>query len=428
MIRAQRFGRGMVLAIGVGAVLTAASCAGLERNADDDGFGTGGVFSPPAGGSLSVSGGATNSAEGGHAPSGSGGASGAASGGQSSAGAAGTGSGGAPTSSGGAQSTGGATQGGSGGAASTCSDLPPNNGDTCAHAVEWGWCKESWLGNSCLRSCGKCNGSSSGAGGSTTNGGASSSGGASNGSSGGSTGSVEQPPRIDGGSPGWASRYWDCCKPACGWKGNVPGGSTPVSSCTAQGQSMGGNYDARNACESGGSAYMCQDFGPWAVSDTLAYGFAAVSRSDYCGRCYQLQFTGKSHNATTDAGSASLSNKTMIVQAINNGGVGSDQFDLLIPGGGVGDFDACSSSWGTSSLGERYGGFFLACQKQNGFNHDVSKACAKDKCQSVFANKPDLLRGCLFFTDWFNAPDNPALVFKEVTCPAAITNKSGLKR
>ena len=241
-------------------------------------------------------------------------------------------------------------------------------------------------------------------------------------------GSVEQPPRIDGGSPGWASRYWDCCKPACGWTGTVPGGSTPVSSCTAQGQSMGSNYDARNACESGGSAYMCQDFGPWAVSDTLAYGFAAVSRSDYCGRCYQLQFTGKSHNATTDAGSASLSNKTMIVQAINNGGVGSDQFDLLIPGGGVGDFDACSSSWGTSSLGERYGGFFLACQKQNGFNHEVSKTCAKDKCQSVFANKPDLLRGCLFFTDWFNAPDNPALVFKEVTCPAAITSKSGLKR
>jgi hypothetical protein len=174
---------------------------------------------------------------------------------------------------------------------------------------------------------------------------------------------------------------------------------------------------------------MCQDFSPWAVSDTLAYGFAAVSKGgDYCGKCYQLQFTGGSHNASSDAGSQSLSNKTMIVQAINNGGVGSDQFDLLIPGGGVGDFDACSSSWGNSDLGERYGGFFLACQKQNGFNHAAAKSCAQQKCQSVFANKPDLLAGCNWFLSWFNAPDNPALVFKEVACPAAITAKSGLRR
>lgn len=407
------------MAASAGAVLTAASCAGKQRSADDDGFGQGGGLIQASGGAQSAASGGAANAQGGQVESG-----GSASGGQSDAATAGTSSGGA--SSGGAPSDGGSSpQGGSNGsagAASNCTDLPPNNGDTCAHAVEYGWCKESWLGESCLRSCGKCSGTSSGSGGRSSSGGASSTG------SGGSTGSVEQPPRIDGGSQGWASRYWDCCKPACGWKGNVPGGSTPVSSCTAQGESMGSNYDARNACESGGSAYMCQDFGPWAVSDTLAYGFAAVSRSDYCGRCYQLQFTGRSHNSTTDAGSASLSNKTMIVQAINNGGVGSDQFDLLIPGGGVGDFDACSSSWGTSSLGERYGGFFLACQKQNGFNHEASKSCAKQKCQSVFANKPDLLRGCLFFTDWFNAPDNPALVFKEVTCPAAITEKSGLKR
>ncbi len=249
------------------------------------------------------------------------------------------------------------------------------------------------------------------------------------GSGGARGGGGGQPPVIEGGTPGWASRYWDCCKPACGWKGNVPAGKTPVPSCSAEDQSLGGNYDAKNACEGGGSAYMCHDFGPWKVSPTLAYGFAAVSMgNDYCGKCFQLQFTGSSHTAANDAGANALAGKTMIVQAINNGGVGSDQFDLLIPGGGVGDFDACSSQWGTSELGERYGGFYLACQKQNGFNHASSKACAAAKCQSVFANKPELLAGCNFFVNWFGAPDNPNLVFKEVDCPEAITDRSHLKR
>jgi hypothetical protein len=236
---------------------------------------------------------------------------------------------------------------------------------------------------------------------------------------------------IEGGTSGWATRYWDCCKPACGWKGNVPGGSNPVSSCSVSNQSFGSDYAEPSACPNGtnGGAFMCQNFGPWAVSSTLAYGFAAVSKgSDYCGRCYQLQFTGKSHNASVDTGSAALAGKTMIVQAINNGGVGGDQFDLLIPGGGVGDFNACATQWGTSSLGEQYGGFFLACQKANGFDYAKSKSCAAAKCQSVFGSKPDLLASCNWFVDWFGAPDNPALVYKEVTCPAAITSLSGLHR
>jgi hypothetical protein len=38
---------------------------------------------------------------------------------------------------------------------------------------------------------------------------------------------------------------------------------------------------------------MCSDQSPWAVSDSLAYGFAAVSipnetESDWCCACYEL--------------------------------------------------------------------------------------------------------------------------------------------
>src|SRR5438105_4850459 len=84
-------------------------------------------------------------------------------------------------------------------------------------------------------------GGSSQSGGTTGSGGASGgttgSGGASGGTtgSGGATGSggssnVNHPPMITGGMSGWASRYWDCCKPACGWKGNVTRGN-PMVSC-----------------------------------------------------------------------------------------------------------------------------------------------------------------------------------------------------
>ena len=256
-------------------------------------------------------------------------------------------------------------------------------------------------------------------------GGSSASGG--NGQGGGYPGGVVQPPPLTGGTNGWATRYWDCCKPACGWPQNV-GGRTPIQSCSQDDQPLSDNK-AKNACESGGVAYMCHALEPWAVSDTLSYGYAAVSKgSDFCGKCYQLQFTGGSHNSSVDAGSKALLGKTMIVQAINNGGVGGDQFDLLVPGGGVGALDACSKQWGTKDLGEQYGGFFLACQKSNDFDYEKSKACAKAKCDSVFADKPELRTGCEWFTGWFGAPDNPALTYKEVTCPDAITNNSGLKR
>jgi len=249
-------------------------------------------------------------------------------------------------------------------------------------------------------------------------------------SAGGFGGGGGAPPVIQGGTPGWASRYWDCCKPACGWKDNVPGGSTPVHSCNEANQSLGADYGQANACDGNpAAAYMCGNFGPWAVSDTLAYGFAAVKMgSDYCGKCYQIQFTGSSHTAANDPGSQSLQGKTMIVQAINTGGVDGTQFDLLIPGGGVGDKNACSTQWSGVELGEQYGGFYLACQKAHNFDYASSKSCAAQKCQSAFANKPDFLAGCNFFVNWLGAPDNPNLVFKETTCPAAITQLSGLKR
>ena len=147
------------------------------------------------------------------------------------------------------------------------------------------------------------------------------------------------PPAItSGGQNAWASRYWDCCKPACGWTGNT-GGRTPIKSCNKDNGQLS-SFTDKNACEGGGTAYMCWNGAPWQVGPNLSYGFVAASGANYsCGRCYQFQFTGTGHNG----GSNSLNGKMMIVQVINNGGVAQDQFDLLIPGGGVGELNACGT-------------------------------------------------------------------------------------
>jgi hypothetical protein len=184
--------------------------------------------------------------------------------------------------------------------------------------------------------------------------------------------------------------------------------------------SLGSNYDGKNSCESGGTAYMCWSGAPWQVSTTLSYGFAAASGGNYsCGRCYQLQFTGTNNTSGDHKGVPALSGKTMIVQVINNGGVQSTQFDILIPGGGVGALNGCSKQWGSGTdLGSQYGGYLSEC------NGDAS--CVQQKCQAAFGNRPQLLSGCMWFLDWFGGSNNPDFTYQKIACPSALTQASGL--
>ena len=216
-------------------------------------------------------------------------------------------------------------------------------------------------------------------------------------------------PKITGGTNGFATRYWDCCKPACG--------SSKVSCSGGTTTDGGGNG---SAC-AGGNSYMCWNFEPFVdtANKYVSYAFAASHRN--CGSCWELQFTGKagcSASTSCPGTSASLAYNTLFVQVLNTGDIKDDQFDLLIPGGGVGQFDACSKQWGTSDLGAVYGGFFTGC------NNSVS--CTQAKCNQVFAGKPDLLAGCNWFLTWFGAGDNPQITFKQVTCPKQLSDKSGM--
>ncbi len=55
--------------------------------------------------------------------------------------------------------------------------------------------------------------------------------------------------------------------------------------------------------------------------------------------CYHIQFTGQGFYTAADPGSQLIGGKHMIVKVSNTGSdVASKQFDLMIPGGGVGKF------------------------------------------------------------------------------------------
>ena len=401
--------------------LSVLGCADNPRFSEN--AGSSGGSAGNASGGASASSGGTKSTAGSGGSKGSGGSlssSGGNSGGNTSSvgSAVGGGSGGA----GGASSSGGSSaKGGSGGANSSggttstaaCTDVaPPSN--PCSDWKSWNQCSTSYLvdGHFCDQTCGRCGGSAgaSGSGGSSTPG---SSGGAAGSSSGGNNGGggASSPgstnPQISG-SSGWASRYWDCCKPSCAWTTNVP-------SCQKDGTTRITDKNAKSGCE-GGSAFECYDFSPWYDASTnMSYGFAAHNGN--CGTCYMLQFTGDSQNVSNNAGAAALKGKQMIVQAINIGNIGSDQFDVLIPGGGVGDFDGCGTQFGFSS-NTKYGGLLSDC------NNDPT--CMKGKCQSAFGNIPALLAGCNWFTGWYSSAANPKVIYKQVSCPSQITSKSGI--
>jgi hypothetical protein len=349
----------------------------------------------------------------------------AGTGGVSSGGTAGTGgvsSGGTGGVSTGGTSSGGTSSGGTGGSSSCTNVSPPYDANwpdaTCDKwAAETDECEQDWFADYCDQSCGRCTsgtgGTSSGGGGTSSGGAGGTSSGGGGTSSGGSGGSTTLP-NITNGQNGWASRYWDCCKPHCAWPGN--GGTEAV--CAANGTSQMSS-DTPSACGSTGNVgYVCSSDAPRAVSSTVSYGYVAVP-SPQCGACYHIQFTGTSHNAPNDPGSAALNGKHMIVRVSNTGGdVASGQFDLMIPGGGVGvNPNTCPEQWGTSAgnMGSQYGGFLSSCTG----DHAARKTCVRNKCNTIVP-AGQLRDSCNWFVDWFEVADNPNFKVESISCPSDI--------
>ncbi|KAL8674350.1 MAG: hypothetical protein Q9168_001210 [Polycauliona sp. 1 TL-2023] len=149
-----------------------------------------------------------------------------------------------------------------------------------------------------------------------------------------------------------------------------------------------------------GGGYACADQYPWQVNDTTSYGFAAVhlgeaDKSAWCCARYPLDFT-------SELVQNPLQNRTMVVQAVS--------VTSSIPGGGLGDTSSCTEQYSTDSI-------FWGSQSQ-GF----SSVADCDRLPRALKD------GCLWRFGWFAGAQNPSVNFEQVTCPAALTAKSGCSR
>jgi hypothetical protein len=115
---------------------------------------------------------------------------------------------------------------------------------------------------------------------------------------------------VFGPSTSRTSRYWDCCKPSCGWSDKAGFvGNTPVQSCDIHDNPLLDNTQGTGC--NGGHAFACSADSPWAVNDTFSFGFVGTylvggDESSWCCSCYALNFT-----------SGPAKGKSMIVQSTN---------------------------------------------------------------------------------------------------------------
>lgn len=232
---------------------------------------------------------------------------------------------------------------------------------------------------------------------------------------------------------GTTSRFWDCCKPSCAWLDKA-GVNQPVRACdkfniVIDDETIDNGCDTRSP----DAAFTCTDNAPWNVNRDLSFGFAATAiaggnESDWCCACYQqvslfISQTGhvlapspsnhssKIPNTRLVFTSGALVGKTMIVQSTNTGvDQGTNQFDLLIPGGGIGEFqNGCLRQFGQVFPGEPEGGV------------DGRPECGVLPTQR-------LRDGCYWRFDWFSGANNPPVNFTQVQCPNELTSRSGCKR
>jgi hypothetical protein len=190
--------------------------------------------------------------------------------------------------------------------------------------------------------------------------------------------------------------------------------------------------DTKSSCDGGGTAYTCYDHAPFILDNDVAFAFAATHAGSNiaCGTCYQIDFTGESRHTSPAPTLNHIRGKTLIVKVSNIGGDvdPQGQLDIMIPGGGLGQFDGFSKQTGvTTSVianSERYGGLVSDCHKQLGEGRTLAEyqTCHRNKCSDAFTNST-LRAGCNVYTDWFGVVNNPRFTYKTITCPPELNNK-----
>ena len=252
---------------------------------------------------------------------------------------------------------------------------------------------------------------------------------------------------------GFTSRSFSCNKPYCAWpvcernsrtqcNEYAPRGTRPTPSCTAE--DVIWRYPYKDA-------YACSNQSPWQdpLDPATSFGFATVAPSiAQCQHCFEIVHHGAGGQfRPDDMGSKRLAGKRMIVQAVSiDPGLPEGQFDLLVPGGGVGaGRDKCDAQWRVKErhvdLGLRSGGFLSRCFgctepgpqcRPLTQPHEETRRCVMSMCEDAFGGTPRfaaLKAACEWFAQFYEVADYPQMQYRRVQCPDAIykrLEKSGL--
>jgi len=223
---------------------------------------------------------------------------------------------------------------------------------------------------------------------------------------------------VEAGKTANITHFWDCCKPSCGWDDGQGQGRLPLKAmCDQNGRKVGGlGIEAESACDAkkGRGVTTCPDMAPFLDLESGHWmGFVAtqdLGTKAECCECYKLK---------TEFANTTAKEFTMWVQIISHGHV-NGIFDLLVPGGGLGEFDGCSTIFPHSSRvpQSRFGGLHSPFDCDAAF---AEHAGAVTACHWLFA-------GRMFAYPSTGVPfPGDALAFKASNepCPEALNRRSG---
>lgn len=224
------------------------------------------------------------------------------------------------------------------------------------------------------------------------------------------------------------SRYWNCCKPSCASKAEADKGNQSRLCDLEMNRIF--DYTTKSKC-AGGTGTACFSQVPFVIDgcDDIGFGFGTIGSSDpnICGRCFLLEFTGEGVWTTKDTHRA-LKNKKLIFMGINRGYSDDTHlgFNLLVPGGGGGNYpNACEGIF-SGDLGAKWGGLLADCQGEAGMTDDIKsnterRKCLIRKCTESFTGLPR--EGCLFYAYFLETAGNPKITYKEIECPQILKDK-----
>jgi len=222
-------------------------------------------------------------------------------------------------------------------------------------------------------------------------------------------------PPVSGGAA--MTHYWDGCRPSCAVTGVTP-------ACDSTGEHPITGAVPGSICDAGtpNGPATCKSQYPQIIGGVL-YGYAAQSGATAadinCGVCYKLTINGRGGVSSA------------IVQVTNAGDSQTGNFDLLVPGGGLGEntigvsqyagWNVCTNNGGPCECGSSVSRN-SECTPYGGFNHESycdsafpGDALASKACHEVLWNIfPQM--GCN--QDDGYVPNMDISNSEEVTCPS----------